>query len=228
MKLARAANTGYTTITALSSQTVFTCESLDADVPNNYYLGCKVLIRPANWISEMKTVTGSTGNTLTIDSACTSLSEYILLKVNQGIIVMNKLEFIDSAGEWFYDTATDTVYLWTPNGDTPANYEVRGSVIDDGIQLTAKSYVTVQDINILHQKQRGIDVSGSGSISNVSLLRNTISGQELYGIYCEPTTGQALNFSSNILNDCNAAAIFCFNVGNSTFSRNTISKITSI
>ncbi len=27
---------------------------------------------------------------------------------------MNKLEFLDSPGEWYYDTASDMVYVWTP------------------------------------------------------------------------------------------------------------------
>jgi parallel beta-helix repeat protein len=173
MKLARLTNTGYNTVNAVTSQTQFSCDALD---PGLDYSGARVMLRTENWYSIMRSVTSSNSKTLTIDRVPPGT-----IKVNQGFLLNNKLEFLDSAGEWYYDTATKTVYLWAPNGDTPANYEIRGSVIDNGVYILNQHYITIQDLNILQQKEKGLFVNGN----NLTIDNNQIEGQDGYGIFTE-------------------------------------------
>ncbi len=135
-------------ITAVNSTTRFTSDKLDGNVN---YTGATWIGRTEAWAVMSKKVTASNSNTLTIESAPT-----YDLGVDEGFFLCNKLVFLDQPGEWFYDAATKTVYLWTTNGDTPASYEVRGSTVSDLITLGSKNYITIKDLNLLQASQKGI------------------------------------------------------------------------
>ncbi|HPE77533.1 MAG TPA: hypothetical protein PLC80_15680, partial [Draconibacterium sp.] len=90
MKLARTTNTGYNIINSVTSQTQFTCNTLDAGFN---YAGATVLLKTENYFSIMRTVTSSSSKTLSINSVPVGT-----IKVNQGFVLMNKLEFLDSPG----------------------------------------------------------------------------------------------------------------------------------
>jgi len=135
MKIARLQNTGYNYISSVQSSTSFNCKEINGSID---YSGAKWFGRTNDWTVVTRTVMKSESQKLTLDS-----DVKFELDVGEGFILMGKLEFLDSAGEWFYDDATNTVYLWTPNGDTPFKYEIRGSVMDNGIIVnTKKDYIT--------------------------------------------------------------------------------------
>ena len=219
MKNARLENTSYSDITGLTSTTVFTANITSQAA--NYYVGCRVIVKQRPFFSTVRTVTASAGSTLTLNSAIADL------QIGQGLILMNKLEFLDQAGEWFYDTATNTVYLWKLDGTQPTNTEVRGSSIDLGIDINSKSYVTVKNLEILQQRQHGI-YSGNNTFSNVTIDNCVVDGAELYGIYMFPgaafATGQDLTITNNVVKNVNAAGIYgYYTVG--TVSDNVVSDI---
>ena len=98
IRLARLTNTGYNTVNSVTSQTQFSCDALNAGFN---YAGARVMLKTSNYYSVMRTVTSSSSKTLTINSAPAGT-----IKAKQGFLLMNKLEFLDSPGEWYYDTAT--------------------------------------------------------------------------------------------------------------------------
>jgi parallel beta-helix repeat protein len=210
MKLARLTNTGYNTVNAVTSQTQFSCDALNAGLN---YTGARVMLRTENWYSIMRSVTSSNSKTLTISSAPAGT-----IKVNQGFLLMNKLEFLDSAGEWYYDTATKTVYLWAPNGDTPANYEIRGSVIDNGVYISNQHYITIQDLNIIQHKEKGLSVNGN----SLTIDNNQIEGQG-YGIFAEGEKSGCV-FQNNKVNDVHGIGIYAW-ISNSIIRDNEVTNI---
>jgi len=214
MKPARLTNTGYNTVNSVTSQTQFSSDALNADFD---YSGARVMLRTENWYSIMRTVTSSGSKSLTINS-----SPVGTIKEKQGFLLMNKLEFLDSPGEWYYDTETDTVYLWTPNGDSPANYKIRGSTIANGFYLSAKNYITIQDINILQQKDSGVKMQ-MDSTNYITIQRNTISGQEGFGIFSE-AGNKFLLIQNNVIDNCNGLGIYTF-ISNSVIRDNVITNI---
>src|SRR3954452_8759631 len=59
-----------------------------------------------------------------------------------------KFVALDSAGEWFYDGGDDQLYLWTPTGDSPAGHTVEVKRRTDAFDLSGRSNVTIQGLNI--------------------------------------------------------------------------------
>ena len=66
----------------------------------------------------------------------------------KGYLLTNKLIFLDNAGEWYYDSGTNTIYLWTPSGNSPTNYTIRGSILQYGINLNGQNYVNIESLII--------------------------------------------------------------------------------
>jgi hypothetical protein len=215
MTVARKANKGYNKITSIINQKVFTSTELEEGIN---YAGAKVILRGGSYYkSHTRKIISSRGNTLTLDSSVESPD---VIAPNQYFIIMNKLDFLDQPGEWYYDNVTKTVYLWTPNGDSPSNYEIRGSVYADGISIINKDYIVIQDLNILQQKEKGIELSGNyiyvknnlienqelfgiwgeGAITHFTAEKNTISGTNDLGIYLWGTFSNIIE--NNVLNIC--------------------------
>lgn len=156
---ARYPKTLYYDITTVNSTTQFISTEIASEAAD-YYKDATIILRDDPWSISSKTVTASTGQTITINAAPAGT-----LKVGWGFYMVGKLEFLTAAGEWFYDTATNTVYLWTPNGDTPDNYVVRGSIYDYGIFLdNSKDYVTVKNLDIREQVLYGVLIRESDNV----------------------------------------------------------------
>lgn len=144
---ARWPNTGYANIDSKSSDVTFTSSALNSAIN---YKGAVFFGRTGVYHTEVRTITGQSSRTLTIDSPL-----HAKLDASEGFILMNKLEFLDQAGEWFYDSATKTVYLWTPNGDSPENHTVMGSTFDYGL-YSQYNHIQVQHLEFLNQAHTSI------------------------------------------------------------------------
>lgn len=51
----------------------------------------------------------------------------------------DKLDFLDSPTEWFYDKETKNLYLWTKNGDNPENHIITGKTSSYAFTITSNS-----------------------------------------------------------------------------------------
>jgi parallel beta-helix repeat protein len=142
IQLARYPKTGYFDVTSVDNTTQFASTSVPGDID---YSGAKAIIRTNRWGMATKTVTNSSSETLTIDSA-----PLYAVTEGDGFFLNNKLDFLTAPGEYYYDAATKTVYLWTPNGDAPSNYEVRGSVLSNLISINRKNYITIENLGLIH------------------------------------------------------------------------------
>lgn len=212
---ARYPKTLYYDITTVNSTTQFTSTEITSQ-STDYYKDATIILRDDPWSIASKTVTGSTGQTITINSAPAGT-----LKVNWGFYMVGKLEFLTAAGEWYYDTATKTVYFWTPNGDTPDNYEVRGSVNDYGVFLdNGKDYVTIKDLDIREQSLYGILIRES---DNVTVDNCNIENVASQGVRIDELAGYAT------VQNCTISNIQTYGIRSygefNTFDNNVISNI---
>lgn len=62
--------------------------------------------------------------------------------------LFNKLELLDSAGEFFYDSGGTTLYVWTPDSDDPGGHTMEWKARQTGIVLDGLAYVTVSGLAI--------------------------------------------------------------------------------
>ncbi len=172
MQSARYPNEGFMSVSSVSGTAEFTSSDLKSGI-DDFYKGAKLIIKTSEWRLDTRDVVSSDGQSLTIDSG-TSYG----LKKSQAFFLTNKLSFLDKAGQWYYDDASNIIYLWTPSGDSPDNYEIKGSVYDDGFVIRNKDYITIKDLNMLHQNENGINSEGN----NITIENNFISGVETNGI----------------------------------------------
>ena len=95
--------------------------------------------------------------------------------------ITGKLAALDAAGEWFRDAAANTLYLWTPTGDSPANHLVEAKARTYGFELSGLSYITIRGINFF---ACSINTSSTST-------HDTIDGiQALYVSHFEQASGQ--------------------------------------
>ena len=50
--------------------------------------------------------------------------------------IVDHLEALDSPGEWYQDPLTDSIYLWTFDGQDPSLHDVLASTRENGIYLS--------------------------------------------------------------------------------------------
>ena len=58
---------------------------------------------------------------------------------NSRYFLEDKLEFLDSPSEWYYDSNTKKLYLWTEASDHPLNHEVTGKTTAYSFRITGTS-----------------------------------------------------------------------------------------
>lgn len=196
---------GFADITGVNSTTQFVSTEI-ASQGTDYYKNATIFFRSSEWSVHQSLITASTGQTLTLANAPSDGA----LAAGKGFFLVNKLEFLTEAGEWCFDGATNTVYAWMPNSDSPANYVIRGSVRDFGVNIENKNYVNILNLEILHSADSGIYINASDlvtvnacDITNPSragiqtywnsdftiLTNNRISGANNYGIRTYTNSG---------------------------------------
>ncbi|KOH46933.1 hypothetical protein NC99_03330 [Sunxiuqinia dokdonensis] len=178
MKLARYPDSGYSIIDAVGSKTNFTDNSL----PNFSHVGATFICRTNAWGVETKTVVGGNHNqNLSINSA-----PLYPLSVGDGYFLANKLEYLTAPQEFYFDTNSKTVYLWTPTGESPANYSIRGSYLTTGMLINNRDHIVVENLDLLHASDIGLsaDYCEHLTINNV-------------GIHFPEAEGLRINHDSN-------------------------------
>ena len=58
----------------------------------------------------------------------------------------NKLEFLDSEGEWFYNPDSLKIYFWPPDNVDPNNLDLRGKVQSYAFEIYNSDYIELRDL----------------------------------------------------------------------------------
>lgn len=212
MQVARFPNSGYATIDQVNSSTSFTSKTLPS---GTNYSNATWVGRTEAWALMTKKVVSSSGSQLTLDSQPT-----YGLGVGEGFILLNKLEVLDQPGEWSYDPSNQTIYFWTPNGDSPSNYKTRASAYENCISIVNQSNITIE--NLEARNSSGVAVEAKSG-SNISVLGCLIMGAATHGIelYSCPNSLVSGNTVKHVSHD----GVRVVYSGNSEVSNNTISHI---
>ncbi|MEZ5104291.1 MAG: T9SS type A sorting domain-containing protein [Draconibacterium sp.] len=211
MQNARYPNDDYFFISSVVDAQKFTSSQLDGGIN---YKGATWLGRTVRFRLIPRTVTSSSSTTLALDS-----EPLFGLKEDITFFLCNKLEFLDMPGEWYYDVATKTVYLWTKNGDSPANYVVKGSTDDYGFNIRKNDHIAIKDFDIQQFGQTAINTS---YCNYINISDNNIQDAGGRGIYSE--LGTYYTISNNNINGTNQEAI-SIRAANSVVEENNISDV---
>lgn len=240
-----AADGGYSTIDGMPASNQIT----DNQLPAANWTGAVAHIRGMRWYILNRQVTATAGKTLTLGAwgdcwggDCTGW----------GFFINNHLAALDSDGEWFYDSATHKLYLYSTSG-APANGQVEGAVIlknDDrswggvtlGEDLTGQgiSYVTVQNLDVRRWFRNGIATPtnfANFEPHHITLKSNRITDVDHTGINLGVWVysasdgrpdgwrgGYGMNVSNNTILRANSMGINLYSRG-STFAANIIQDV---
>jgi hypothetical protein len=141
---------------------------VDANLPHINWTGAKIHTWSGTdpWNAQTGTITESQIGELTIslDSVC--YQAFICPTAGGYYYVFGSLGALDVQREWFYDNASSTVYFWAPNNADPNTLDVRAKQRQFAFDLSGRSNVTIQNINIF----------ASAINSNVSSANNILDG----------------------------------------------------
>lgn len=126
---------------------------VDADLPggNGYWNGATVWIVGgwAQTIGLTTTVTAynaATG-TLTTDPLTKASGDAYDPAPGNRYYLSGVKNALDTAGEWWYDSANSRLYLWAPGGGVPSNVEAKKRFVS--FDVSDRSYIEVQGIRTL-------------------------------------------------------------------------------
>ena len=113
--------------------------------------------------------------------------------------VYGKLNLLDAPGEWFWDPATQLLYVWTQDGASPAG-RIEAGIAPAVLNLSGQSHITVNGL----QARGGwfnLQNSTSCTIKNFLLYApNWIRGYDGYNVFPEFYGGIEVSGSGNQIN----------------------------
>lgn len=158
MTLARYPNTGWLRNVQGSTSTINAGAALNQ--ANGHWNNATVVVRTTNWSYENSTVSNFSNGTLTFEPILVNLQND-----DWGFFLQNKLNMLDSAGEWFYDASTGHIYFWAPNNSDPNSMQVRASIHEHGlVPGWQKQHLRIQDLTFEGQTAAGISTEVANHI----------------------------------------------------------------
>ncbi|MDM8530385.1 hypothetical protein QUF63_04385 [Anaerolineales bacterium HSG25] len=101
--------------------------------------------------------------------------------------VEGKPQLLDTPGEWWYDATTKRLYLWPLDGQDPTNQNIEISVQQDGLNISNKSYLTVDGLIFEFFNRYAVNqANGStGARSYRNILQNMIIRYANRGVWLQ-------------------------------------------
>ena len=155
----------------------------DNELPAIDWTGARIHLKGIRWYILNRTVTATGGTTLTLNDDVLCFDGGCASNGGWGYWVSNHLATLDQDGEWFYDEATNRVYLYSSSGP-PGTIEGSvvlgdGSTYYGGIILGRHlnehiSYVTIDNFEIKNWFEHGITTPRNWALddNDTIIIRN--------------------------------------------------------
>lgn len=170
--LARYPDTGFIVgvSTPADSKRILTAVTLN--IPASDAVGSWIMAKTTSWLIGPAAEIESFNPTTHVLTTKTDFSAYPM-KLGFGFYLQNKLWMLNVAKEWYYDSATKKLYLWTAQGDSPAAHTVELSSRPYGILIHGKSYINIAGVRAEKASVANIEFAGGSNIN--------LDGIEVFG-----------------------------------------------
>ena len=141
---------------------------MDSNLPNINWTGATIHLWSGSdpFGHQTGTVTASSQGQVTINVGQTATCPAICPTAGGYYYLFGILGALDAENEWFYDSSTSTLYLWAPGGVDPSTLGVRAKQRQYAVDLSGRSNVTIENIEIF----------ASGITTDTSSTGNVIDG----------------------------------------------------
>ena len=210
---ARYPDTGFLRMDLAAGNTGFIDAALNQSV--GYFNGCNVIMQNIDWAWEYRKVLSS--------SAAGAISfaptDYIT-ENDVGYFFNNKLAFVTREGEWYFDTSTKFLYMYSLVN--PTSKSITASVFEYGIKCDWNTQnIVITDLNFLGQSKTAIWYRGA-SASNLSITSCKFFNQYNFGA---ELMGDSIKVINCTFENIGGTAIDGFTITNFKFSNNRFLKI---
>ena len=168
--------------------------------PDSAWDGATIHIAPGHaWVAQTATISDYTRGRLRFTYQQMN-ERYEVPERGDRYYLTGKFHALDSAGEWFRDP-NGSLYLWTPQGDSPAQHTVEAKRRDFAFDLRGRSDVRIDGLNIF-AATIGTD-AGSDRITIAGIEARYVSHYTLMptGWTRPDTTGIYLFGSDSVIRD---------------------------
>jgi hypothetical protein len=144
----------------------------------NFWKGAIIHIMPGQeWVPETDAITSSGPGWIKFNFVANGgFTKYSQPSAGNHFYLTNSFKSLDSAGEWYRDPTTGTLYLETPNGSSPAGHDVEAKHRQWAFDLTGKAYITIHGISIF---SASINTNSSSTGTVINGIHATYIGQFL-------------------------------------------------
>lgn len=216
MTIARYPNSGFLYANHGNGKTGFS----DPELPSGInWIGANIRIATVNYLYETKTITSYNSSNIVLNSnTVEDISD------STAYFVDNKLSILDAPGEWFYNPADSTLYLYPPVGIDINSSVIEGAVYDFGFTCEACTNATIKNLKIVKQKLDGISIKNSSSAvsNNIKIESNSLVNQFRNGISIQGTN---ITVSKDTLENINGKGIEITNSSSSSATSNVLKNI---
>lgn len=202
--------------------------SLKAIFPNAADLSGAVITANDRFSLETRAVTSydPLSNRIYFNSAA-SYFTVVAFDNNRGYYISNALALLDTAGEWFFDQATQDLYIYFPNGAAPKSTDKiswASAAIGAGPATGTQSYFSVIGLDFRHHSSVSVNIpyTINATIKNCNFL-NTKTGIQCSWQYTRPTENALIE--NNSFAEINYEAIAACRSKNCTIQGNTINRV---
>ncbi len=109
-------------------------------------------------------------------------------EAGDGYVLEGKKWMLDSAGEWYYDTAASQLYVWLPDNSHPASSLVEASVRNEVAVLRNSPGLRVEHIKFEQGADRGLDVQSGQNIFITDIVGENDKNYNLVVLNAKNTT----------------------------------------
>jgi len=186
--------------------------------PNGYWKGANIRFRTWDWEVRTSTINSFANNIVTINDSSTNN-----LAKGWGYYFDNKIELLDTIGEWFYDKDTQQLFIYSitkPSVTIAAVLLLNGVTIEKNIH-----HVTITQLQVEQFFNNGITLAGNNAY--ISISNNTIQQIDKTGVFINEVALHC-DVSNNKITQINGRGIFALEPEHLLIEKNTVSNIGNI
>ncbi len=147
--------------------------------PAGYWVGATMHVSPGQqWVWQTGTVTASSPGSITY--SYTQLTPYEDPRAGNPFYLTGKFSQLDSPGEWYHDSTTNTLYVWMPDNSVPTNTDVEAKHREYAWDLSGLSWINIFGIAM---KGASINTSATSSHIELSLISALFISQQMDNPY---------------------------------------------
>ncbi|TLX71840.1 T9SS type A sorting domain-containing protein [Labilibacter sediminis] len=170
------------------------------------FTGAIAILNVGSWLSFAEKVTSHGGNSGTFNYTTNFKEAQFHHKINHGSYFLEaSLACLDAPNEWYYNSTTNELYLYTDDGQDPTGRLIQGKVSTYGLTIENSSYIQFKDIDFFASTIK-LQNSNNCKIENCQVDYPSYSKRMLGSLTkAEPTVidaGSSTNNSNNVLRNC--------------------------